>query len=133
VQRVADEEGALSEFPFCPGLDLLAQALGQLRDGGFREAVPAELLGDLLHASGRHALPSGLLHQRQNEGFLRALVPLEELRGEGPVSVAWDFQFEPSSGARGQLALVPTVAVSASPARALLGSRAEMVGHLLRP
>ena len=87
VAGVEDEVGeGFGERALGKGVEAFVQALVNGGDGGGREGVAAQLLGDRLDLAGRDALHVHL-RQRRHERLLGALIALEELGREPAVPV----------------------------------------------
>ena len=84
--------------------------------------------GDILDPTSAYALHYRL-HQRQNRGLFRPLIPLEECGLKLTVSVSWHLQFD-CMGPGGQLSLVGAVPVPPSIVGLLARCGLQMFGHL---
>ncbi len=90
--------------------------------------MAAQLLGDRLDLPGRHALHVHL-GQRRHQRLLRALVALEQLGRESPLTVLRHAQLQlPDPG--DERAAVITAAVAEPQRRPLALLRAQRLGHL---
>ena len=129
ITRVEDEvregraEGALGKGP-----EALVQALVDGGDGGGREGVAAQLLGDRLHLPCRDPLHIHL-RQGRHQRLLGALITFEKLGREAAVAILRHAQFElADTGDESARVIAGAVAEPGSRARALLGP--ERIGHL---
>ncbi len=85
VHGIENEKGILTlKRPLIPGLYLLVEPLCKSGHRGLRKLTSAKLSGDLLDSACTHSL-NDHLYQRQNQGLLRPLVALKELRREGAI------------------------------------------------
>src|SRR5271165_2154675 len=94
IPGVEDEVGErLGKGALGEGVKVFVQALVDGRNGGGREGVAAQLLGDRLDLAGRDALHVHL-GQRRHQRLLGALVALEELGREPAVPILRHAQLE---------------------------------------
>jgi hypothetical protein len=118
----------LLKRPLGEALERRVEPLVDLADGGSREAVTAQLLGDHLDLARRHALHVHLGECR-DERLLRALVTLKQLGRELSGAIARHAQLQ-LADARHQTAGVITGAVAQPTVRTLSGQRAQRLGHV---
>src|SRR5580700_5274353 len=94
ITRVEDEvRKGLAEGALGKGSEALVQALVDGGDGGGREGVAAQFLGDRLHLPCRDPLHIHL-RQRRHQRLLGALVAFEELGGEPSIAILRHPQFK---------------------------------------
>ncbi len=129
VARIEDEVGVrLLQPAVGKALQQGIQAAVDPADGAGRERVAAQLLRDGLHLAGRHALDVHL-RERTDQGFLRALVPVEELGREPALAVARDPQFQLPDPRHQPPTVVPRP-IADAPGRPFAGLRPEGLGHV---
>src|SRR6185312_15674092 len=90
--------------------------------------MPTQLLGDGLHLACRHTLHVHL-RQRRYQGFLRALVALEQFGREPPRPILRNAKLQDTDPSH-QLAIVITRAMPQAPRRPLTLLGLQRLGHL---
>lgn len=122
-RKLSSVEGTL-----IPSLDLLVEVLAEIGDRRLLEFVTTQLFGDAFDFPGRHTVHNHL-HQRQNQGLLASLVPLEQFGVECPITVSGHSPLEwtdPSD----QITFVVSVSLAGPLVSSFVFAGAKVVGHL---
>src|SRR5690554_5541109 len=114
--------------PLPPRRQVPVKEADEAADGALAEARAAQHLGDVPDLPGAHTLEVHL-HQRPNERLLAALVPLEQLTLERPLTIHRHRQRQ-RADARLELPTPVPVAVASAPLGAFIRAGLQVLGDL---